>query len=170
MSPLLPAVGIGAIALVAGVLLWFGYYRAPSGKNTNTGANTNTGSVVGPTGAAEPNGTDLAVNATVGGSTLQLVKAFRAADFAVAHAGEGKEFIVVLFRQLPGDATVAASAASAASLRAGSATYHPRSINLPSASDSQSNGSLVFEIPSGQASLTLTLGSKSAIPLNLPLP
>jgi len=137
--------------------------------NKKFGRRDNRASVVGPTGASEPAAT-ASLNAALAGVTLQLIGAYRSHSYALTQAADGKEYVVVTFRQLPGNATALADSAMASTLKAGSITYHPVSLNLPSVKDSESHGSLVFEILTGANPLVLSLGSKPAIPLDIPAP
>lgn len=154
------------LALIVPVLSGAGcslFRRAPK---TTTGTKTNVHA--GPRIAPEPEGATLAVNATLATKTLVFQKAYRASEYRIYTAPEGKEFVVVTFQPLPGNAAeLLATVQESVRLTSGDKTFTPRFVDLPSADQSKANGSFAFEVETGLKDFRLTLGPGQTVTLPL---
>jgi hypothetical protein len=116
--------------------------------------------------AVEPAGVPVSGSATLAKSTISFVKAYRAKEFRVYTAAEGKEFIVVTFKPLTGDTqAVLAEAKTSVHLVSGTQSIGPRYIDLPSSEVSTADGSFAFEVATGLQNPVLRVGTTEIFPL-----
>lgn len=154
------------LALIVPVLSGAGcslFRRAPK-TTTGTNANVNAGPRIAP----EPEGTALTVNATLSKQTLVFQKAYRAPEYRIDTAGEGKEFVVVTFQPLPGNAAeLLSTVQESVRLTSGDQTFSPTFVDLPSSDQSKANGSFAFEVETGLKDFRLILGPGQTVTLPL---